>query len=110
MAERKAESPGLKNDGGKPELSMIDREAACQLARVLEFGKGKYARDNWRGGIQWTRVIDAILRHAFAIADGEDIDPESGMLHSAHVMCNAMFLTNFYKNHRELDDRTKPKT
>lgn len=36
---------------------------------------------------------------------GEDYDPESNLLHSAHIMCNAAFLTEYYKIYPQGDDR-----
>lgn len=101
----KQSSAGLKYDAGKPSMSLIDREALIQLANVLDYGARKYSAHNWRKGIQWSRTIDAAIRHLVAFNDGEDMDPETGLNHIAHAMCNCMFLLNFYVNHKELDDR-----
>lgn len=105
MKETKAVSGGLKYDAGKPSISLIDKTALFELAKVLDYGAKKYARFNWKKGIQWSRTIDAAYRHLAAFNDGEDTDPETGLLHVAHLMCNAMFLINFYYTHKELDDR-----
>jgi hypothetical protein len=99
---------GIKNDAGKPPLSLLDRHALEQIAQVLAFGAEKYNPDNWRGGIRHRRLIDAALRHLLAIADGEDIDPESGLLHAAHLGCCTMFLLWMQANRPDLDDRYKP--
>jgi hypothetical protein len=40
-----------------------------------------------------------------AFSSGQDRDPESGVNHMAHVMCNAAFLLNFDKHQRRFDDR-----
>lgn len=105
--EEKAPDLGKKFDAGKPSLGLIDRTALEELARVLDFGKQKYDAHNWRGGITWSRVIDSALRHLNAFNDGEDFDPESGLNHVAHAMCNCMFLLNYYRTHKEKDDRYK---
>lgn len=56
---------------------------ACmtECARAMEFGCKKYERNNWKGGMQALRLIDAMHRHLFAAIDGEDTDPESGAKH-----------------------------
>ena len=94
-----------KKDAGKPPMELVDPYAIQQLARVLEFGANKYAPNQWRGGIEWTRVTAAVLRHTFAFLDGETFDQETGLHHMAHVMCEAMFLVNFVQTHRDMDDR-----
>jgi hypothetical protein len=98
---------GLKFDGEKPRMDLISPIAAVALARVLTFGAKKYADNNWRKGIAWTRIVGAILRHAFAYLMGETNDPETGISHMAHIMCEAMFLIEFEQTHPELDDRYK---
>ena len=98
---------GKKSDQEKPDMSLVEAEAVIEEARVMTFGKRKYGANNWRSGLAWTRVIAAILRHTFAILRGEDYDPETGLLHAAHVRCGAAFLI-WYKVHRpEFDDRYK---
>lgn len=44
-------------------------------------------------------------RHIQAFEDGEDYDKETGLLHTAHIMCNAGFLTEYYKIYPQGDDR-----
>ena len=100
-------SEGKKTDFGKPGVGLIDTEALIQLARVLDFGKNKYAAHNWRKGIEWQRIIDSLLRHTLAFNNGENNDDESGLPHIAHAMCNCMFLLNYAINHPELDNRYK---
>jgi hypothetical protein len=38
------------------------------------------------------RYTAALLRHLAAREQGEVCDPESGLLHAAHMACNAMFI------------------
>lgn len=95
----------LKKDAGKPRLDLIDPDAIEGLARVLGFGAEKYAPDGWRRGMQWSRVIAALLRHTFAIMRGEDIDSESGLPHVDHLGCCWMFLSNYQKHGIGKDDR-----
>jgi hypothetical protein len=86
-------------------------DAVDEMLRVLGFGARKYAPDNWRRGIAYRRVLAAIYRHWSAIMRGEDRDPETGLLHAAHIMCEAAFLTEYQLDGRaELDDRNKQLT
>ena len=59
--------------------------------QVGTFGANKYRDDGWLtvpGG--HGRYTDAMLRHHFADAGGEELDGESGMLHAAHRAWNAL--------------------
>lgn len=101
---------GVKYDAGKLRVDLLDPLALEGIARVLEFGAIKYAPHNWRGGIHYSRLIGAALRHLFAIIRGEDIDPESGLPHIDHLGCCWMFLSNMMKTRPDLDDRYKGET
>jgi Domain of unknown function (DUF5664) len=100
---------GVKFDQDKPRMDLLDAKALEGLAKVLTFGANKYAANNWRGGLAYSRVIGALLRHISAIQRGEDVDPESGLPHIDHVGCCWMFLSNFMKGSLQdsLDDRWK---
>jgi len=89
----------------KPKYSLMDLDSFEPMVRVLEFGSIKYERDNWKRGMPVTEILDSTLRHIAAIGRGEDVDPESGILHISHLQCNAMFLAHTLKNHPEWDDR-----
>ena len=101
-------SEGLKFDGKKTMHELVPPYAQEQYAKVLTFGAQKYAPHNWEKGIEWSRIIGAIKRHTLAIERGEDYDPETGLLHSAHLMCEAGFLTEFYKVFPQGDNRFIP--
>lgn len=108
MSTKSEISAAVKFDGGKPRLSLLSRHALEETSRALDFGAKKYSAHNWRKGFAWSRNLDAALRHIHAFQEGEDKDPESGISHLAHAMCNIMFLLEFEKTHPELDDRWKP--
>lgn len=97
----------MKFDSGKPPISLIPRSAIEAEARVLGFGAEKYGRDNWRKGMSWSRVVDAIQRHALAIADGELTDPESGEPHAAHIRAGCGFLIEYAEKGLGTNDLTK---
>jgi hypothetical protein len=86
------------------------------VVRVLEFGAKKYAPFNWEKGIEYSRVYHAFCRHWKAIlVDGELNDPETGLPHEAHALCELMFLVVFEaRGLSQFDDRpgvhnTKPR-
>lgn len=99
----------MKQTKGKLPVHLVDPEALEEMARVLEFGATKYAPNRWRGGLKYDEyLLAAIERHRLAIRKGEDRDPETGLLHSAHIMCEAMFLTYFLMHPEQFkwcDDR-----
>lgn len=101
-------SGGTKYDMNKPRMDLVDPYALEQLAKVLTFGAGKYAPHNWRGGIAYSRLIAAAMRHLNAFNAGEDNDPESGLPHIAHLLCCGMFILGLSKTGADHDDRYKP--
>lgn len=102
-----------KDDKGKPPLSLIPLSALQAEARVMAHGKAKYGAHNWReGGLEWSRVIDAALRHIYAFASGYDLDdgPDgSGELHLANARCCLAFLIEYHEQGLGTDDRYKAK-
>jgi hypothetical protein len=102
--------PGTKYDQEKPRVDLLDPLALEGIANVLAFGARKYAAHNWRGGISYSRLLGAILRHTFAILKGEDTDPESGLPHVDHLGCSVLFLSNMMKTRPDMDDRWKDST
>jgi hypothetical protein len=106
--DKLAEQAGaIKYDSDKPPLHLLSNEALIQIAKVMQFGAQKYAAHNWRKGFNWSRPLAAALRHINAFNDGEDTDPESGLSHMAHAACCIMFMLEFEKTHKHLDDRYK---
>lgn len=103
----KEQPTGSKFDGDKPRMDLLDSDFLEEVASVLTFGAKKYAAHNWRGGIAYSRLIAAAYRHLGAINRGEDIDPESGLPHVAHLGCCVMFLSSMMRVKPELDDRYK---
>lgn len=66
------------------------------VAKVLTFGAAKYQPNNWKYCEDPGRYQDALLRHVLAMLKGEECDPESGLHHLDHVLCNIMFLEWFH--------------
>ena len=96
---------GTKHDAGKPPMELLSHHALVEIAKVFGEGAKKYERFNYRGGIAFNRLIGAAHRHLGAFSAGEDLDPETGLSHVAHLGCCAIMLLDMLREHPELDDR-----
>jgi len=94
-----------KYDSEKIPVELVPVSFIESISAVLAHGAKKYARNNWTKGLPWTKILGAILRHIYAWARKEDLDPESGLPHLAHAATNIMFLMTWTHTHKELDDR-----
>jgi len=90
-------SGGIKNDGGKLDYTLVPWKQFEECVQVLMFGAQKYSRENWKK-LDRETYEKALMRHAIAYASGETSDPETGMNHMSHIMCNALFLKWFDDN------------
>ena len=74
-------------------------------AKVFEYGKRKYAAWNWAKGMAWSIPIACALRHAHALyVEGELLDPESGLPHIGHILCNLIMIEYFINWYPEGND------
>ena len=103
----KLSEEAMRFNDGKVEWSLVDFKSIEPLARVLEFGAQKYARNNWKKGMDVTKMMESLLRHAFSFLSGETEDQESGITHIGHIMCNCMFIQYMMDNKPERDDRER---
>ena len=84
-----------KADAGKPMMELIPASAYNSLGAVLTYGAQKYAPNSWQR-VDRERYIGALIRHLVAYLDDPNgVDEESGLRHSQHLLCNAMFLDYF---------------
>lgn len=84
-----------KNDfkDNKPRMELIPLEVMEEVAKVLTAGAKKYGPNTWQNlpdGYQ--RYKGALLRHLTEIEKGNEIDADTGCLHIAQVVTNAMFM------------------
>lgn len=100
-------SGGTKFDKGKAQLSLVPLAALEEEAKVFEFGAAKYGRDNYKAGMDYSRLIDAALRHINAFNSGEDLDPESGLSHLGHARCCLAMLLYYKAKGKGTDNRYK---
>lgn len=88
-----------KADGGKPRPSLVQPALIRADMATREFGCAKYHDpDNWRN-VEAARYWDALLRHVLAAWDDwRAVDPESGLPHLHHIICNAGFLAQYMED------------
>lgn len=96
---------GDRYNSGKIRFGLLSIPALWEVAKVLEFGAKKYAPWNWTKGLSWSDCYNSLQRHMNAWYLGEEKDPETGLSHMAHVLCNAMFLMHFILFKTGTDDR-----
>lgn len=86
----------LKFDGTKVRPTLFPKKAKYAALAVLEYGAQKYAPNNWMKATapeDLQRYRDALERHWDEyIEDNTSVDPESGLPHLHHALCNMVFL------------------
>lgn len=97
---------GRKDDQGKLRWDLLPIPAVSEIIKVLTSGSIRYGAWNWAGGIDYSRVYAAALRHLTAWWDGEDLDPDSNISHLAHAGCCILFLLTYsLLGYNKYDDR-----
>jgi len=92
----------------KTPLGLIPPSAMEQVAWAHKLGADKYGPWNWREtGVCASTYVNAIMRHLNAWRDGEDLDPESGFSHLAHIACSCNILMDAAAVGKLQDDRNK---
>lgn len=88
------EESAMRFNEGKAEFSYIMSmpNAMAGLSAAFAMGAKKYARDNWKKGLNRNELIDSALRHLMKAQNGEVFDEESGLDHLFHFAWNAMVL------------------
>jgi hypothetical protein len=78
-------------------VSYVPISTLKELLTVYKYGEQKYDKDNWRTPpyLSLTEVTDSLLRHLFARLNGETHDVESKLLHSTHLLWNAVTLVEY---------------
>lgn len=96
---------GDRYNDGKRQWSLVDFDALEDMVKVLEYGAIKYAPNNWKRGLDTRQICESMMRHIVAYLRGENNDPESGLPHTGHIMCNAMFLSYMARYMKDFDTR-----
>lgn len=99
---------GMK--GSKPvKLSLVPPRMLQVLGEVYGNGAKKYDRENWRRGYRWSLSFDALMRHALAFWEGEELDDPAkggdGLPHMMHAAFHCFALATFADEGLGTDDR-----
>lgn len=103
------DNPKTERGLQKPAMDTIPSTALVHLGVVMGRGAEKYGSFNWREKTVSSSVYTgALRRHLAAWQDGEDIDPDSGASHLAHIMACAAILLDADEIGKLNDDRPSP--
>lgn len=104
--EEKATNPKDVIGVKKVPVSVIPSPAILELGLALMAGARKYGRHNYRvAKVRFSVYYDAAMRHLMAAWEGEELDPESGLPHLAHVMACMAILIDARSGNFLVDDR-----
>ena len=101
-----AGDPKASAGAKKLTFQTLSPAALAEAAEVMRLGARKYGAYNWaQQPMKASIYYDAMMRHVMAWWAGEDRDPESGLLHTAHALCCAMILVEQARAGTLIDDR-----
>lgn len=94
-------------DAGKLRFDIMPPEGEAVIAGAFSYGAKKYGDRNWEKapGLRSLQFFGSMRRHLNKWRAGEDIDPESGEPHLAHVGANCMMLIATLARFPESDNR-----
>lgn len=84
------------------------QEITDAFSRVAEHGAQKYEPWNWSKGLARVQILGSLLRHTFAYLRGEERDKDSGLLHTDHILWNAVALCHNVRWNLEDGRRVEP--
>lgn len=89
-----AHETGAKLDAGKNRMGLVltgFSNALLAVGEIGTYGANKYTDNGWMDVPDGkARYTDAMLRHFFAEGTGEVSDPDTELLHAAHLAWNAL--------------------
>lgn len=90
----------------KVRLDLLEPSADEAIAEVMAHGADKYGVENYRTiPIHLRTYLAATRRHLNALRRGEDIDPDSGESHWAHIGANVHVILGALEAETVVDDR-----
>lgn len=99
---------GLRFDSGKLRLDLIPAEILIELGGIFTGGSDKYFDHNWRGGMEWGKMLACHDRHYLKWRMGISTDPELGRNHLAIAAWNLLCLMVYEKQGLGYDNRCLP--
>lgn len=101
MSEPQASYKNDRKDN-KPRMELIPLEVLEEVAKVFTAGAKKYGENTWQNLPDgYKRYSGALLRHLTEIEKGNEIDEDTGCLHIAQVVWNAMAMCHIKMKERK---------
>jgi len=100
--------PGVRDDGGKMKWHLLPVPALLALCKVFHGGAIKYADDQWRGGLKFSRIYRSMISHFMKwLASNSSYDKELGTHHLMMVAwgCFVLYMYEVVYGFDHLDDR-----
>jgi len=112
-APRKVDGPdtreaGVRDDGGKMKWHLLPVPALLALTKVFHGGAIKYADDQWRGGMKFSRIYRSMISHFMKwLASKSSYDKELGTHHLMMVAwgCFVLYMYEVVYKFTDYDDR-----
>lgn len=99
----------------KDPVSLVPYEAIKGISKAMYYGAFEakradgnlgYGPYNWRSTkVRFSIYLDAIIRHTMALAEGQDLDPDSGLSHEDHIGANIAIIKDAKAHNTLIDDR-----
>ena len=100
--------PATRNDGGKMKWHLLPIPALLALVKVFHGGSIKYADDQWRGGMKFSRIYRSMISHFMKwLASDSSYDKELGTHHLMMVAwgCFVLYMYEIMYKFVDYDDR-----
>ena len=94
-----------KDDTDKLDWSLLPWGTLRSVVWVYQMGAKKYGKDNYKAGLDYSRVYSAMIRHLTAWWGGETYDPVDGQHHLSSVVWCALTLMYYQARGVGKDDR-----
>jgi hypothetical protein len=99
---------GKRDDGGKMKWHLLPVPALLALTKVFHGGSIKYADDQWRGGMKFSRIYRSMISHFMKwLASNSSYDKELGTHHLMMVAwgCFVLYMYEVVYKFVDYDDR-----
>ena len=99
---------GMRDDGGKLKWHLLPVPALLALIKVFHGGSIKYADDQWRLGMMFSRIYRSMISHFMKwLASDSSYDKELGTHHLMMVAwgCFVLYMYEIMYKYTQYDDR-----
>lgn len=105
IKENVSSSVDTKFDQHKLRVDLFPFTTLLAISDILTHGAEKYGERNWEKGIEYSRILGALLRHLLRWFYRIEKDIDSGRDHIHHAGCEMAFLQHFEMTGTGIDDR-----